>query len=224
MGSSINYALDLETQINFLLANRFLNKEEFLVSGTFNVPANVTNVLVVGCGGGASGSKDGVGLVGTNEGGGGAPLGIQSVDVTPSSAISVVIGGGGAAAGIGVNGAPGNNGNTSLFGTLQFKGGVWAGGTSGGKRPRVNASLGGSPSALTFSNEGQDTANHNGGAGDANTGGGGAGPFGDGTDGVTGGGTQPGAANTGAGSGSSSGGALGDGTGEGGSGRIIVLY
>lgn len=175
------------------------NREEFLSSGTFNVPEGVTHVTVLGCGGGQGGQNGG-----DKRGGNGAGLVVGSVSVTPGSSVSVTVGGGGAP-GLGVGG-------NSSFGSFVMKGAgnllavVRSGYTTGGD-PN-----GGSFGALAQGNGRFDGGSNNG----TDSGGGGAGAFGNGANfGQTAGN------NTGAGGGASSGILP---AGNGGSGRVIVVW
>jgi hypothetical protein len=107
--------------------------QEFLVSGNFNVPADVTEVTITACGGGGGG---GAGANGNNVGAGGGAGGggagavpiTTTISVTPSSTVAVVIGAGGAGGLAPVSnlanavGTAGSVGGQSSFGSLLFSG------------------------------------------------------------------------------------------------------
>lgn len=115
--------------------------QHFSSSGTFNVPAGVSTVLVTAVGGGGGG---GGGLSGSGAGGGSGGAAINyPVTVTPSSSVTVTVG----AAGAG-NGASGYGtaGGTSSFGSFVVctGGGGGAGGNEGPGGP------GGTSTARSF--------------------------------------------------------------------------
>ena len=119
--------LDLIRRIGSVMFPGSLKITEFTSSGTFNVPANVSKVIVVGCGGGAGGgSGAGNGTV-INEwwcaggGGGSANLGTVPCTVTPGGTVTVTIGAGG---------APGADGGDTTFGALATFAGAKAGTSS----------------------------------------------------------------------------------------------
>lgn len=121
MGGSINYCIDRVNAFAFTF-------QSFTSNGSFVIPANVTRVLLIGCGGGGGGAGSSGTTFGT--GGLGALFGIQEVGVTPGSNYSVVIGaagsGGSGSGGIGNDGIDG--GDTQFidpFSTVlvTFKGG-----------------------------------------------------------------------------------------------------
>lgn len=132
---------------------------DFTSSGTFNVPADVSSVLVFGCGGGGGGGSAGSdngagGSSGGGGGGAGAVPTVHTVSVTPSGSVSVTVGAGGTG-GVGVGGsANGNNGNTggnSAFGALTFYG---AGGGERGYRGAtspITGNFGGGGGTFSFS-------------------------------------------------------------------------
>lgn len=120
----------------------------FAASGTFTVPPNVTRVKasLIGGGGGASGS----GYMTGGQGGGGGALVIGYVDVTPGSAMPVIVGTGGPG-GSGSN-KPGTDGSSSSFGGLSANGGgkglttgagSGLGGIASGGSARFNGEAGG---------------------------------------------------------------------------------
>lgn len=90
--------------------------QQFLSSGTYNVPAGVTSVkaeIVGGGGGGGGGASTGGGAGGG--GGGGAKITTNAATVTPLDALVVTVGTGGAGGGGGSNGLGGAIGVTSVF-------------------------------------------------------------------------------------------------------------
>lgn len=113
-------------------------RQVFTSGGTFNVPADVTQVWVSmagGGGGGGGGYKGPAGLGGSGGGGGHAVL-RQPVTVTPTENVTVTVGAAGA--GGAYNIGSGGNGGTSSFGAyVSCPGGVGGGrnnelGTAGG--------------------------------------------------------------------------------------------
>lgn len=125
--------------------------EFFTASGTFNVPATVSEVWVFLAGGGGGGG--GVIMGGTDQGvgtsgpGGYGGLSVGYVSVTSGSSISVTVGAGGN----GSNGNyPGYNGGTSNFGAYMSA----TGGQGGGDRtnPYTGASGTGSGGSILNSN------------------------------------------------------------------------
>ena len=108
---------------NLFASDKNLSSEEFTASGTFNVPAGVTLVWITGCGAGGGGGAGYSNSVGHGGGGGGAGEHAirHPVHVTPSAAISVTIGAGGAggvATGSTSTTTSGGDGGDTLFGTL----------------------------------------------------------------------------------------------------------
>lgn len=205
-----------------------MKRDLFAASSTWTAPNGVTEVLLIGCGGGGGGSgydttDSGYG----GNGGQGAPLAVKRVTVSPGTTYNITIGSGGATALINNAGQPGGS---TLFDVLAtFKGGY------GGARPSatrdqviVNGSIGGNGGDVALGSgpvAGQDTVEYSGGTVGGSTnygGGGGAGPFGNG--GAGGGASAPvaGGNNTGAGGG---GGSSANSTGAGGgSGYLQVIW
>jgi hypothetical protein len=99
------------------------HSQTFTASGTFTVPAAVSNVLVVGCGGGGSGAgSDEIIYAAPGEA---APISVNVYAVTPLSNISVVVGSGGVySGGSGGGRVNGVAGTASSFGTISFPGGL----------------------------------------------------------------------------------------------------
>lgn len=171
-------------------------------SGTFVVPAGVTNPTisgVAGGGGGGGGAGGGTGnFVGGAGGAGGAGQSVvrQSYPVVPGSTLTITIGAGGTAgtSSIGAATGGGNGGNTVIAGmvggTVTLIGG-------GGGAPGVNAvtlGTGGAPgTGYPQGQYGQDATN---GSGSGGGGSGGSSPFGGGGGGGRGGG-NPGASSAG---------------------------
>jgi hypothetical protein len=110
--------------------------QTFTATGTFTVPAGITEVWVSMCGGGGGGGSGGASWYGGGGGGGGNAVLRQVVAVTPGANIAVTIGGGGGAAAAG---------GVSSFGTsISMSGGGAAtnGGSSGGVEGGPGASQG----------------------------------------------------------------------------------
>lgn len=116
--------MDLIRRVAAVLIPDSLKIDTFTASGTFTVPANVNNVIVIGCGGGGGGGTGAGNDVNIAEwwcgggGGGGALCGSVPVSVTPGAAIAVTIGAGGAS---------GANGSDTTFGSLATFAGAKAG-------------------------------------------------------------------------------------------------
>jgi len=121
-GANINAIIDLATA------------SEFTTSGTYDVPDQVTTVLVIGAGGGGGGAGGALATFGQNSNGGGGgscaiPI-IRIIDVDPLEALGVSVGAGGAGGAGAVAVAPGagTNGSntilTSTQGTYTFLGGL----------------------------------------------------------------------------------------------------
>ena len=172
-------------------------QQVFTSSGTFTVPAGVTQVsaVVVGGGGGGAGS-DGDRNEG-NTGGGGGGLAYGTFAVTAGESLTVTVGAAGAAGGEGDDGGAGGTttiarGATTLLsggggqGGLERSTGARAGGASGGTE-RDGGGTGGSSGSATDDNSGSGgggaagysgnggAGGSNGGSGSAGSGGGGAG-------------------------------------------------
>ncbi len=213
---------------NFLAAlgnSGMTRRAVFTSSGTFTVPANVTQIWVSGCaGGGGGGTGGGAGgtNVGSGAGGGGAGQSIQksAYAVTPGASISITIGAagtGGGAGGTG-NGGSGTSGGNTTIGTL-----VTLNGGSGGPGG-VNAPTGscagvaggaGYPQGATGTDSGNDIY------GSALGGSGASSPFGGGGPGGrggTGGGVPASAAGGYGAGGGGGGGSYSAGSGNGGAG------
>lgn len=176
--------------------------QEFTASGTFTVPAGVTEVEVeVWGGGGGSSASSGAGVF-TNGAGGGGYARKRVRGLTPGGTVAVTVGVGGIAS---ASGVAGGNGGTSSFGAyvsasggdgatvtvgLGAAGGTGSGGDTNvggglgaGAIPSINAGNGGNASAGGQGGwGGQSTSNAGqvpgGGAGGAGNGCNGAGTFG----------------------------------------------
>lgn len=89
----------------------------FTASGTFNIPAGVTEVVVEVWGGGGGGGGPNTSSVGANGGGGAGGYAMKRVTgLTPGGTVAVTIGAGGGVQNT-VN-AAGNNGSSSSFGAF----------------------------------------------------------------------------------------------------------
>lgn len=137
----------------------YRGKVYYKTSGVYQwtVPAGVTKVYVKVAGGGGSGALQP--LDSGPGGGGGGGVSKRLVTVTPGSVIQVTVGAGGAS--VTTNGANGNAGGTSSFGTFCSatggKGGVVAGASAGGQGSGgdINYSLGsGNPPVRNSSSSG----------------------------------------------------------------------
>lgn len=86
------------------MANSALQSRVFTISGTFNVPANVSAVWITGCGAGGGGGGYVAGTGSPSHGGGGAGefTLMRLIPVTPGGTLSISVGNGGL-------GASGNN-------------------------------------------------------------------------------------------------------------------
>ena len=178
-------------------------------SGTYITPLGVKFIKVRMVGGGGGGSN------GTNVwnsgGGGGAGAYIEKTIIAPSAIYSYTVG---------IGGAVGNNGNSSIFGDAVANGGnagLGSGGAGGG-----NSSNGGTfifgTGGLGFGVNGSGGTGGSSGSNAVSGGCGGSGPFGgQGAGTISGGGS-----NASSNSGSGGGGGAGSGAGSGGSGVIIV--
>ena len=126
---------NIGANINALIDGRVITV--FTSSGTYNVPEQTTDVLLIGCGGGGGGAGGSAAGGFTNipgGGGAGAPLLIKRVSVTPSAAIAVTIGsGGGGGQGLSTtSGLAGGSGGNTTFGSL-----FTARGAEGGYRYQI---------------------------------------------------------------------------------------
>lgn len=192
-----NLELHLDATSGFLTQGSPQGQQVFTSSGTFTVPAGVTQVsaVVVGGGGGGAGS-DGDRDEG-NTGGGGGGLAYGTFTVTPGESLTVTVGAAGAAGGAGDDGGAGGSttiarGVTTLLnggggqGGLERSTAARAGGASGGTE-RDGGGTGGSSGSATDDNSGSGgggaagysgnggAGGSNGGSGSAGAGGGGAG-------------------------------------------------
>jgi uncharacterized repeat protein (TIGR02543 family) len=213
----------------------------------FTVPANISSLNVLVVGGGGSGSAGISSVYWPAGGGGGAVVANTSLTVTAGNQITVSVGAGGAATSA-LSGATGNNGESSVFGSIVATGGstnvnsqTSGAGAKGGASGtgKIGGTGSGSYGAGGGGGAGEDGSGNNGGAGTSSTitgssveyGGGGAG--GNGSSGTaTGGGavgyyagTTPnatgiGTANTGGGGARATNGW----GGAGGTGVVIVRY
>lgn len=118
-----------------------LKQETFTSSGTFNVPLDVSNVIVTGCGGGGGGGAGGnstAAAAGGGAGGSGSYIQQFMSSVTPGGSVSITIGAGGSAGvpgvGAGATGGNGGAGGNSFFGGIAFRGGV---GGNGGNQTGI---------------------------------------------------------------------------------------
>jgi hypothetical protein len=211
----------------------------YLTTGTFLVPANVSEVWITGCAAGGNGGTGGAGgTSGGGGGGGGELVWKKKIPVTAGAAIAVSIGGAGSTTSFGttvlnhgvngVNGASGGAGGAggalSLGDEAGGAGGdggtnsSWAGGTStsfsnGGLAGAYYAGGGGGASIGMFASYRKSTAGVGGGAGGAFGGGGGGG--------LTGGGA--GIGGTGGYGGGGGGGAVASSAGGAGGPAIIIV-
>lgn len=188
---------------------------------TWNVPAGVSYIWVIACGGGGGGGAGTGGVVGG--GGQGAPLGETAIPVTPSGTLSITIG----AAGTGSTGSNGGVGGTTIVGAYNFLGGIGGldganGGFGGGSTAANRGPMGGAWGSDNSTYAGQSSPRQAGGTG--GTGGrGGGGVFGAGANGGTSGaGASAGANSCGGGGGGDLIGASNGGAG--GSGQVQINY
>ena len=96
------------------------HRQAFTSSGSFTVPAGITEVWVSGCGGGGGGGGGASSSFGGGGGEGGAGVWRHPYTVTGQASITVSLGQGGAAGAYGSNGGAGGN---TLFGDLVISGG-----------------------------------------------------------------------------------------------------
>ncbi len=204
------------------------NSQTFTTSGTFTVPAGVTKVYVIGCGGGASGGYGyGAGIA---PGGGGSGLCALMIPVTPSANVSVIVGAGG----LGGTLSFGAQGGNSSFGSFVFEGGgvgnfIYSNTTatvaSGHIPYGVGVNGGGNGGFIPRRAGTGSNGGFVGGAGSTSCGGG-AGGFGTGGAGRSTAGIGNSAeVNTGGGGGSGySGNTTGQAGGNGGSGKVVVYW
>lgn len=208
-------------------------------SGTWSVPAGVTEIIIRGCGGGAGGGGGGNQTSGFSGGGGGGGQGAaamySSETVTPLSSLSYSVGAGGAGGANGATGVTGSAGGNSIISSSTFYG-AQIGGTGGASNTAgvggtniifntclyVPGGNGGTPGVAGTSGQGSilsGAASPGAGTGSTNGGGsGGSGGNGIGSGGAGGAGVNnaPGGAGSsaGAGSGGGGGGAAGGGAGS----------
>jgi hypothetical protein len=134
----------------FVLANGGIpkNSQTFTSSGTFTVPASVTQIMVVGSHAGNGGGGGGGGSTGGDGGGGGASVfsSPMIMSVSPSQQFTVTIGAGGAggSGGSGANGGTGSAGGTTQFGSFNFYNNLGGSGGGGGGATYIGGSGGGS--------------------------------------------------------------------------------
>ncbi len=216
-GSQLSASANIAaTQLAF---NPYLNKQQFIIDGTWTAPAGVTSVLVIGCGGGGAGGCANAGGGQEGFGGDGAPLGSIPCTVIPGTPYAVTIGAGGTAQAGGTQSTRGNNGSTSSLAALAiFKGGR---GGAYDTNPWPGPGRAGSAIGGLAGLPGQDSVSFDGGTGSGG-GGGGAGPYGNGGNGASGSVATSPSANSGAGGGGGTATAV-DGA-AGGSGTIFVMW
>lgn len=131
----------------------------YLTSSSWDCPANVKEILVIGWGGGGGGAGGGYGSNTANAtssgggGGGGAMKVVQRVSVVPGRSYNVNIGAGGP--GFGVNTMGGNGGDTTIVDTTTSLAVFSALGAQGGSpgfspapTPNLSINGGGAPSRL----------------------------------------------------------------------------
>jgi hypothetical protein len=156
----------LGANINGLI-DRGLKFDQFTANGTWTCPEGVTEVLLIGCGGGGGGGGCGGGGLGGGQGGGGAPLGVRRATVVPTTVYTVTIGAGGAG---GVGAANGQDGFPTTFVnfpslSVQFNGGYGGANYSGGEiKTKGPGAQGGGPSE-----QGGNSSGFAGGAGGSNS-------------------------------------------------------
>lgn len=218
------------------------NSQTFTSNGNFTVPTGITQIMLIGCGGGLGGDSGAADTGGTlgGSGGNGSILATQCISVVSGNTYSVTIGAGGSGAtgSSYSSGNIGNPGSATSFGSLAyFNGGLvgliqsYGGGGSG----NGNRDVGTGYANLTGNGTGGSPGNTVTGGGNSwsGGGGGGAGPGGNGangSDGVNSGNSSNGSnasANTGAGGGGSGGcpsGSTSGNGGNGGSGFLQVIW
>lgn len=201
------------------LIDRFNSKVEFTTSGSWVVPLDCEQIVVLGCGGGGGGGSGGNGVDASNDsgtgggGGYGAATDFIIAAVTPGSTLTVTIGSGGA------SNADGGSSSISGAGLVNYGTILFPGGLKGAAGTTVNApaATGGSGGSGYVSSAIGYRAGYPGGTG------GGIGPGADPSNGLSGtaassthflGGTRSGA--TGGSGGALAGGGSGGGGGGGG--------
>lgn len=121
--------------------------QEFLASGNFTVPANITSLSVCVCGGGGGGgegtSPAGLNSCGAGGGGGSGVVKNTAVVVVPGEVIPIVIGAGGLGnvASPGPGGGPGGVGENSTFTAVSAT--ITSIGGGGGEGGNITTALGG---------------------------------------------------------------------------------
>lgn len=154
------------SQVDAMITARLggVNRQTLTGTGTFTVPANVTQILVSGCGGGGGGGGAGggnstvdveiyPGRSGGGGGGGGAGQSVQNrvITVNPGQTISYSVGAGGSGGNGGNPGAIGSNGSaggTTTFGTfISLAGGGQGSGGNNNTGTNPNAGAGGAGGA-----------------------------------------------------------------------------
>ncbi len=113
-----------------------LRKAYFTSNGTWTAPAGITNILLVGCGGGGSGGSytyPGGGTAYGNGAGGGALQSTIYATVVPGTTYTITVGAGGA----GTTNNSGNDGSNTTFGSLA----TFVGGGSGGVWQSINPGI-----------------------------------------------------------------------------------
>ena len=190
-------------------------QQSFTTSGTFTVPANVTQVsaVVVGGGGGGAGS-DGDRNEG-NTGGGGGGLAYGTFAVTAGESLTVTIGNAGAAGGEGDDGGSGGPTTIARGATVLLSGGGGQGGQERSTTSRAGGASGGTE------RDGGGTGGSSGSATDDNSGSGGGGAAGYSGNGGAGG-TNGGSGSAGSGGGGAGGNSATTGTADGGGGVGIL--
>lgn len=187
MKTSKKYILIVLLSVGLLITvNSFSQSQTFTSSGTFNVPAGVTQVTVKAWGAGGGGSnRSGNGNDGGNGGGGGGYRG-GILNVSPGNTITISIGSGG-------NGASNGNGNDGTAGgntiVSHLSGTITANGGGAGIVGNSQGGSGGAGGTGSFTGTVLNQISYtggNGGVGDNNEGGGGGGAGGDTQDGGNG--------------------------------------
>lgn len=195
------------------------NIQSFTTSGTFTVPAGVTQVEVTTIGGGGAGGSGNSTLPGGGGGSGGVGVAIIT-GLTPGASIPIVVGSGGAPASAGNTGG---NGGTSSFGSgpsIEATGGYGGEGGLSGSGGGVPGGAAGFSGSAGYGNYGSYGSGGNPSNGQGGTGGGpgnGLGYFGSGVNGLA-------ALGYGGGGGGGSAGGSGSTGGAGGGGIVIVKW
>ena len=225
-----NAALSSATQLLTVTAETTLTFDQ---SGTFTVPAGVTNLLVQAWGGGGGPRNDGTS---PRSGGGGGAYALANIPVVSGSNYAVVVGAGGAAVHLGKVGNPGSNsffGDGTLLLARGGSGGARTGGAGGAASNSIGAAkysggnggsngsfTGGAGGGSAFTNA-NGTAGENGPSISTQSALGGAGT---GTGGNGGANVYPGSPGQVPGGGGGARGNNGGNGGNGASGRVIITY